>query len=838
MITGKKGNKINMRSTSNFLPALNTNATPTNSNNNNNMLQSPQSVKSGNIKLENRVFYMEKAVARLIHSFESIGTRLNKIDGENNNNAINIGALSKTIKEISDGNKDFISKQHLITERLVTDIHKQQHSLKQQTSFINKEISDIRDSIQILSTNLQKNFNESIKAAISQCNDLNIQNSNSITSLRKITDQKISHLQQLIVDTQKRAQSQNTSILDIINSNQKNQTEFQNSFKTFFEKFRDSMHGNLNALQESTQEQISYLDNVLRAEVKTRMKNTQNINKDIDEKIFQIEEIINQNKRDNKRSWEYINKNLESIKEQQKHQQTANQPLHKIITNLTKQFDEMSQQHLTDIKSIMQLNQDTSEKQFNQIKSLQIQIQQIYSKLSAQEKGQQNQNGITITSPQFSNIGNHNQENQYKVLRPQSYKSDMSSTAAFNAIKHHLAHMPGKPNHDRGTEDFNDYVPEVTQNDNEQFTSLIQKDIKDNKESNIDNEQLNGAVIGIQNQLNQMIDDKETENSVMESNSEFQDLSANVSPRPDRPEREPFADNSEKVENVESGNFEVHVGYNPEESNDNDTGNKDGFGQEEETYGDENYDEFTTEDPENKTDGDLNNKNEEDGNKHNENMNEKEDNADDDYGDDIDNMLGDDGNNDGGDVRESRFDEFDHAAAAQSIQQQNENENNENEKNENDVEEDNEYDDDNMEDVDNVLGDNDEENKQKPELENETNDNYSEEYGDDDNNKETNNATLLGAALGLDNNSNNNNDNDNDNSINDKIDKESSKDEHNDKEDDDKDNDDISSAEKALEALEQEQSELNENYEQDEEDDNHLKVGDADNPADDNYSDF
>merc|ERR1712157_449870 len=34
--------------------------------------------------------------------------------------------------------------------------------------------------------------------------------------------------------------------------------------------------------------------------------------------------------------------------------------------------------------------------------------------------------------------------NRYQI-RPQSYKSDMSSTAAFSAIKHHLSTMPGKP---------------------------------------------------------------------------------------------------------------------------------------------------------------------------------------------------------------------------------------------------------------------------------------------------------------------------------------------------------------------------------------------------------
>merc|ERR1712154_114613 len=114
--------------------------------------------------LENRVFYMEKAVARLIHAFETIGGRLTTVEANNNTNNANIGALSKTIKEINDSNKDFISKQHMITEKLVSDINKTSKILQQQTNFINKEISDIRDSMQVLSTNLQKNFDQSIKA--------------------------------------------------------------------------------------------------------------------------------------------------------------------------------------------------------------------------------------------------------------------------------------------------------------------------------------------------------------------------------------------------------------------------------------------------------------------------------------------------------------------------------------------------------------------------------------------------------------------------------------------------------------------------------------------------
>jgi len=526
--------KISMRST-NFLPAVN-HRSPRRDSGYNHHLSAPNAAQQQqsqhaqeqniNIKLENRVFYMEKAVARLINAFESISGRMHKIEEQNNQNQSHIGALSRTIKDINDSKKEFISKQHIITERLVSDINKCSHSLQQQTSFFNKEASDIRDSIQILSSNLQKNFNEGIKAAMQQCNDMNVQNSNSITSLRKITDQKISHLQQLIVDTQKRAQSQNSSILDIINSNQKNQSEFQASFKAFFEKFRDSMHQNLSALQESSQEQISYLDNVLRAEVKTRMKNTENQNKEMDTKIFQVQEIINQNKRDNKRSWEYISKTLEGVTEQQKHQQTANQPLHKIITNLTKQFDEMSNQQLTDIKSIMQLNQDTSEKQFGQIKGLQIQIQQIWSRLSNQQ-----QRETDIHSPTFQSLGSPKfldaNQDRYQI-RPQSYRSDMSSTAAFTAIKDHLNKMPGKPEQaeiDRN--EFDAYIQDanVTQiavtSELRQTTprDLPQKDVEMPKDERQEDERQNVIADAIHLGPKPVIADKEESEKVVKEDA-------------------------------------------------------------------------------------------------------------------------------------------------------------------------------------------------------------------------------------------------------------------------------------------------------------------------------
>jgi len=405
------------------------------------------------IKLENRVFYMEKAVARLIHAFESVGGRLSKLEGEQHQHHANLGALSKTMKDLRDANKDVLSKQHMVTERLVGDIHKQHHELTQQTSFMNKEVSDLRDSLQILSSNLQKNFNESLKSAIQQCSDLNIQNSNSIQSLRKLSDQKAAHLQQLLIDSQKRAQTQNSSILDIINANQLNQSEFQSSFKSFFEKFRDSMHSNLTALQESSQEQISYLDNVLRAEVKSRMKSAQSASKEGTFKLGVVQEQLEQNKRDNKRSWDFVLKELEGVQEAQRHAKTANQPLHKIISNVTTQLDELGHQHLSDIKSIMQLNQSTSEKQFEQIKGLQIQMQQIWGRLSNAEQNRQSLNAgngseatVAFKSPQ---------SNAYRV-RPESYKSEMSSTAAFNAIKQHLSGMPGKPSNDEFVGDYAD----------------------------------------------------------------------------------------------------------------------------------------------------------------------------------------------------------------------------------------------------------------------------------------------------------------------------------------------------------------------------------------------
>jgi len=387
---------------------------------------------------------------------------MHKMEAHQHDLTTNIGSMSKAIKELRASNKDFVSKQHMVTERLVGDLHKQSVTQSQQTSFLKKEVSDIRDAMQLLASNLQKNFNECIQAAIQQCSDLNVQNSNSIQSLRKMSDQKVGHLQQLLVDSQKRAQSQNASILDIINSNQKNQSEFQNSFKVFFEKFRDSMHQNLSALQESSQEQISYLDNVLRAEVKSRMKQQQSTIKETDAKLFVLEEQLQQFERDSKRSWDFVTKSLDAVRESQQHQSTANQPMHKMISNLTTQLDSVKESQLTDVKSIMMLNQDTSEKQFDQIKSLQIQLQQLWTKVSQQER----QHGDVLSSPNgphFQSPSHHAADNQY-LVRPQSYKSDMSSTAAFNAIKHHLDNMPGRPTPSEQAVDreFNSYIDEVT----------------------------------------------------------------------------------------------------------------------------------------------------------------------------------------------------------------------------------------------------------------------------------------------------------------------------------------------------------------------------------------
>merc|ERR1719361_1271653 len=102
-----------MRSSTNFLPAVN-DRSPRRSGHNNGYhhqsMLSPsnrssnvmEQESSNNIKLENRVFYMEKAVARLINAFESISGRISKIEEQNNVNNSNIGALSRTIKDIND----------------------------------------------------------------------------------------------------------------------------------------------------------------------------------------------------------------------------------------------------------------------------------------------------------------------------------------------------------------------------------------------------------------------------------------------------------------------------------------------------------------------------------------------------------------------------------------------------------------------------------------------------------------------------------------------------------------------------------------------------------------
>ena len=62
------------------------------------------------------------------------------------------------------------------------------------------------------------------------------------------------------------------SIIQILNQNNNNQHEFQMGFKRFAEKFKENTHSNLTTLQEKLDREIKYLDNILRAEIKTRIK--------------------------------------------------------------------------------------------------------------------------------------------------------------------------------------------------------------------------------------------------------------------------------------------------------------------------------------------------------------------------------------------------------------------------------------------------------------------------------------------------------------------------------------------------------------------------------------
>merc|ERR1712228_67041 len=64
-------------------------------------------------------------------------------------------------------------------------------------------------------------------------------------------------------------------------------------------------------------------------------------------------------------------------------------------------------------------------------------------------------------SPTFQELGSAKESDRYQI-RPQSYKSDMSSTAAFDAIKHHLATMPGKPeNVQNDRTEFDQYIEDA-----------------------------------------------------------------------------------------------------------------------------------------------------------------------------------------------------------------------------------------------------------------------------------------------------------------------------------------------------------------------------------------
>lgn len=169
-----------------------------------------------------------------------------------------MNSLKLETKQMFASNKHSSEKQQSIIQALI----EKNEAMHQQSS---NQMND-------LSSQMSKSMNEIVQQAINRNIDWNARHEQTVISLQATNDQQIQHLQKSISNLEKYTQTERNTIVDNINDNSKTQVEFENCFKIFIAKFRDNIHQNLNTVQETLHNEISYLDQVLRAEVKTRIK--------------------------------------------------------------------------------------------------------------------------------------------------------------------------------------------------------------------------------------------------------------------------------------------------------------------------------------------------------------------------------------------------------------------------------------------------------------------------------------------------------------------------------------------------------------------------------------
>ena len=342
--------------------------------------------------------------------------------------------MDQLASNISSQFHEFKSKHKLIFEKILQDIGTNETSIDDLNSTLNRKISQTQIEIETLSKEVSKSLNEVIKTAMKHINEWHNQHSNSLDTIAKVNNDKIVNLNNLLMEQHKQIQNDRQKMIDIINQTNKYQTQMQSSLKQFASKIRENMNKNLNSLQNLLSKETGYLDRVLRAEIKTRIKDINQLRDESNEKLNLFEETLSNSINERKRSYEIVSNKVESITRNSDNNDETNKYIDHSLKTLNKRVDRMSESYLNDIKSLTNMIHDMFDKQTNNIKQIQNQMQNLWhANLHHQNQNQHQQQqppqqqhqsapGMGLITPLPSHKNNNNSDGKNGVNRRNGIK--------------------------------------------------------------------------------------------------------------------------------------------------------------------------------------------------------------------------------------------------------------------------------------------------------------------------------------------------------------------------------------------------------------------------------
>ncbi|ETO26718.1 hypothetical protein RFI_10419 [Reticulomyxa filosa] len=308
---------------------------------------------AGTQTIEGRIYYVEKAVAKLINQFEKISYRLDNADRSAESQTENLRELSNEIRASQDqvniimtDCEEFKLRQKKYIEKLISDLNYANEKNTQSEKRFEDEINIVKQEMERLLQSTTCNTNE----LMTKITTNNREVKQKIDTVMDKNLAKIEHLEIKLTSIE-------SSTTEYVHKNKKemehlstlmdeyshNLNECQLHFKNFASKLQSTIRQSLNQLQLMVEQEVRYLDNILRAEIKTRISTQERFHKDVSDKWDDFNEHIQRINKDSQNSWEYLKKQIRLATNENEKCQTDMQ-------QISEKLQHISRRHLHDFK--------------------------------------------------------------------------------------------------------------------------------------------------------------------------------------------------------------------------------------------------------------------------------------------------------------------------------------------------------------------------------------------------------------------------------------------------------------------------------------------------------